>query len=999
MRRWLAFLAVVSGAFFFAAVAQAIPDMNSSSGYYYDNFDSTQGVGTSSQVQINTTWHGVTLTAGQTTGWFTSTTITPASLQGWLQLETQLSQPAGTALTVDVLDANLNVVQSFSATGGAAAHLETFDISGVNVLTYPNLILRANFSAPSGSPILFSWRLKWLPKPDVFVQLQTVSDSDPQGVTVVAGTQLLYTLAYNINNVSAHNVVVSTTLTAKDGYGTEMINYSAGSASPAPNSITGRFMYWNLGNIGAGVNGNITFKVDVPNGATCSWNTATHGGGMPITLTAKFQSLETGFQGVISSPTGNALVGSGGAPTYTYVSSSSLDSIELVRPQYAIPGRDYTYIYRIQNVSHVCPKPWSADEIMHNVTITCQVPAGSTYVSSGLYNSPLAGNGPFASGTDGSGKVVWTIGKLDIHSCWDCTYTKGVYLYVTVNLPILSVPGTLTIPAATLFSDQSTTRTAAASTATLVDESTVDANPNSYVSFSMDTWGAVASCDTIYPYRYIINSVNKPLRGAYVVEPVPAAATLQYWDRYCYPSSMNGNMSPLGNTIPVYYSTTVTAANLPDPPNLASGIWYPTNTAQSRGRITHTLVNLGNINYTLRNGSHDGMYRQYYIIDGNVPTGTTIPMVAWLYANTSTPNARRLATNTVNLTVTDSFTPSFGFYGFTNDKDPIEAGDTTRIRYNGYGHVNNSYIYTILPPELEYNPVGTTTQFNMRKNNCAGDHPCILEYSTTLGLYPFDRNTAEHAAWSRVLPTDTTKITGIRWAMGDWWYYWGGGPWFDFYLSVRAKLGLPNHTVATIKAYGVYDGLGTSPVPNWSITTNITSHVQLAISKVVDKSLLPASRVQYYLNYANTGNMNETSATLWDKVPAYTEFMEAKGPAGSSILYSSNPSASLPSSPADWSATTLGASTTWVKWQVPGVPAGQLLAVTLTTKPVAGLALGAVIANTGYIVGANSSTLTSNTVTILNAPDFSDVSTTNLGVDPEGDVKAGTLMHYVLTYY
>lgn len=985
-----------------ALVAQAIPDMNSSQGYYYDNFDSTQGVGVSSRVEINTGWHGVTLTAGQTSGWCISTTITPASLQGWLTLEADLAQPAGTALTFDVLDSQFAVLQSGLGTTITARHTEIFDISGLG-LSQTALILRANFSGlPGSGPVLFSWRLRWVPKPNMLFQLKASSEADPQGGTVVAGTQLHYTLTYDINNVNVQNVVVSTTLTAKDGYGTEMINYTAGSASRSPDSPSGsRFMYWNLGNLTAGTNGFISFSVDVPDGTTCSWNTATHIAGRPITITAKLQSQETGFAGIISSPAGNTLVGSGGVPTVTFVQSAPRDGFGLVRPLYAIPGRPYTYVYRVLNLNGACGNPSTQSEIMNNILLTHQIPAGATYVTSGLYNAYHSGDGPVTSAEipAGSGTVTWNVGKLLLHSSCACTFGQAMYLYITITIPAGWTPGTtFTIPGATVCSDQSATRTAAAAAVTLVAESTVDANPNSYVSFALDGWAATVSpCDTIYPHRYIMNQVNKPLQGAYIVEPVPDGATLQYWNQYCYPGTINGTISPRGNSVPGYYSTTVTAQNLPDPPNLASGIWRSTDTAKNFGRITHTLVNLGNLNYTLVTGSHDGMYRMYYTITGSA--GNTMSMAAYFYPNTGTANAQRLASNTAQLKITDVFSPSGYYNSLVNSPDPIEAGSSTKITGTVFGHANNAFVYMIFPPELEYDPSGTTLSSTLRKNNCAGDHAVWIEYTTTPGVYPFNRDSAEHAAWTRVQPLDTTRITGVRWVLGDWWYYWGGGPAFSYTLSVRGKLGLPNNTVAVMRGYITYDGLGSSPVPTGSVTVNIQSHVQLTISKSIDKSLLPSGQIRYLLNYSNIGNMHETSAELWDKIPANTEFAGTQAPAGSTIFYSSNPSAVVPSSPADWSSNSFGASTTWVKWQVPGVSAQQLQAVTLTVKPKADILFGTVISNTAAMVAAHSTTLTSNTVTILNAPDFSDPASSNLNVDPAGDVKAGTVLRYSLNYY
>ncbi|NTV51490.1 MAG: hypothetical protein HGA76_00550 [Candidatus Firestonebacteria bacterium] len=997
IKAWLAFAGLT---FFLVAAAQAIPDMNNSTGYYYDNFDSTQGVGASSQVQINTAWNSVTLTAGSTSGWFQSTTITPTSLQGWLQLETQLSRPTGTTLTFDVLDANLNVLQTFSAAGAEALHTETFDLSGVDSSTYPDLILRVSFSAPSGSPVLYSWKLKWVLKPNLFLKLEAASSTDPQGVTVVAGTQIGYTVVYNVNNVSASNVVVSTLLSSQDGYGVEMINYSTGSALPTP-VIAGRLLTWNLGNLAAGTNGNLTFSVSVPDGTINSVNSPTHTHGLPIQLTAKLVSTQTGAAGIISSPTGNSLVGSAyGAPTLTYVSSTPHATIVMFRPAYAVPDSDYTYTLYINNKGNC--NTHQASEKLVNLSITGNIPTGFTFIKGGLFRNAGFATSPTLPAYS-SGTVTWQVNQFLPSSGCSCSYAEGLYLYVTVHIPNTLVPGnTFTIPPMTLTQDQSApVTTAALAAVSIVDPAAVAADPRPYVGFSGSCSGPATPCAIVTHNYSVYNNCNLPLRGTYLVEPIDPQTQFYQSYLWCYAGGSNGDVDPKGNSQPSFWWARQ-AGPLPDPPNLASGIWTALTKTPVPRDATHIMINTGNLNYTLPNGM-DNVFYYYYLTRGNAAPGTTISHAGKLYLSQNSTTAQAMTAGPYTLPVTGLVQSLSLPSPLQISVNPIQAGATTRLSFGSWtSSIRNGYVYDMMPPAFYFEPAQTTTSQLIYDNACGATHALWLEYTTTPGVYPFDRNTAEHASWSRVQPLDITTITGVRWVVGDFWYVGngGGGTPLSLGVSLRAKMGLPDNTQAVNTLYFTYDGIGTGPVPFLqSVPLTILSHVQLAISKVVDKSLLPASRVQYYLNYANTGNMNETAATLWDKVPANTEFVGAKGPAGSSILYSSNPSASLPSSPADWSATTLGASTTWVKWQVPGVPAGQLLAVTLTTKPLASLALGAVIANTFSIVGANASTLTSNTVTIINAPDFSDVSTTNLGVDPEGDVKAGTLMHYVLTYY
>jgi len=974
--------------------------MDTSQGFYFDNFDSTQGVNGSFQVDVNTSLRQVLLSAGQTTGWLQSTNLAPVSRQAWQSLELEIAVPAGTTLTVDILDRQGNFLQS-ATTSGTSRHIETYDLSGISA---DGLALRARWSGVGAlSPVLHSWRVRWIVKPNVFLKLTAATDVDAQGGTVVAGTQISYTIAYGINNVDAHNVMISTTLSAQDAYGAEMIGFKA--SSPSPYSVSGRYYAWELGDLTAGTNGSITFQVSVPNGTTCSWNSSGHSGGRPVGLTAILRSTETGAAGVASSPTGNSQVGFGGLPTSTFVKSSALDSVKITYPRYAIPSREFTYFYRIANVTRECATPSNSaqDEVMHNVRLTHTLPSGAVYVRSGLYNNTLTENAPFTTSYLGDGKVAWEFGRLGLRPGCDCTFGKGPYVYVTIDISGLTPGSTFSIPSATLISDQTNSRTAAAVTVEVVLEATVDANPNNYVQFSLDNWNSnVQFCENVYPIRNIVNRVNKPFQGAYILEPVPAGVTLDHWDRYCYPSTINGAIVPQGNTVPSYLCTTVTAADLPEPPNSVPGIWKDLATAKNTGqRINFILINLGNINYSLDTPNHDGNYRTYHVVNSDVPYNTTISWVSYFYAGASTPSINRLASNTMSSVVTPLTSQWMSFYGITYDdtNDPVEAGETTQVYYDVRGAAVNAFMYTVFPPELEYEPSGTTTKFNLRKNNCEGDHACPIEYTTTPGVYPFDRTTAERAAWSRIQPLDTSKITAVRWVLGDWEYYWSGGNNVRAYLSLRARMGVPNNTVATVPTYFVYDGLGSAPAPGGTLTTTILSHVELSFVKILDKSLLPTSRVRYYLTVANVGNMDETSAELWDRIPEYTEFNDTQAPDGSTILYSSNPAAELPTDPADWSGNSFGANTTWVKWLVPGVPAGEMRAVTLTVKPKADTPLGVEIGNTGWIASAHATTLTSNTVSIINAPDFSDVSTTNLEVEPTGEVRAGTVLRYTLKYY
>ncbi len=86
---------------------------------------------------------------------------------------------------------------------------------------------------------------------------KSVSNSVPRG-----GDRVTYTLAYvNSGSADASNLAVSDVL---DNH----LRYVTSSAVPAPTSVVGQTISWNLGTIAAGATGSIIFQVDIVNNAT-----------------------------------------------------------------------------------------------------------------------------------------------------------------------------------------------------------------------------------------------------------------------------------------------------------------------------------------------------------------------------------------------------------------------------------------------------------------------------------------------------------------------------------------------------------------------------------------------------------------------------------------------------------------------------------------------------------------------------------------------------------
>ena len=83
--------------------------------------------------------------------------INPGSVTSWGILSFTKSEPAGTSLTVDVLDFANNVILSDVVSG------TNLSAAGVNASTYPTIKLRANFNTTieTETPVLYNWNLTY----------------------------------------------------------------------------------------------------------------------------------------------------------------------------------------------------------------------------------------------------------------------------------------------------------------------------------------------------------------------------------------------------------------------------------------------------------------------------------------------------------------------------------------------------------------------------------------------------------------------------------------------------------------------------------------------------------------------------------------------------------------------------------------------------------------------------------------------------------------------
>jgi hypothetical protein len=125
---------------------------------WWDIFNDFTGLSVRENVTILLLDDELVLDSPHLTGTAISRAITPTvSIEAWGTVAYTRTVPAGTSLTIDVLDANDNVVFSNVANGASLAALDP------NL--YPNLKLRANLTTDDVAitPRLDEWSITWQP--------------------------------------------------------------------------------------------------------------------------------------------------------------------------------------------------------------------------------------------------------------------------------------------------------------------------------------------------------------------------------------------------------------------------------------------------------------------------------------------------------------------------------------------------------------------------------------------------------------------------------------------------------------------------------------------------------------------------------------------------------------------------------------------------------------------------------------------------------------------
>ena len=219
---------------------------------------------------------------------------------------------------------------------------------------------------------------------DSTVKAPDVAISKACPADMIAGTGAAYTLTVsNIGSSTANNVVVTDTLPADVAYV---------SANPAPTSVSGQTLTWNLGNMNAGASTNITISVIVNGTSGTNTNSAS----------ATTASVEGGL-----GQTNNS-------DDCTSTLKSADIAVDKTCPATMISGTQAVYTILVSN---------NGTSVANDVELTDTLPAGVTFVSASP--APLSQAGQ---------TLTWDLGNID----------AGDSVTVTITVNVTATSGTLT---------------------------------------------------------------------------------------------------------------------------------------------------------------------------------------------------------------------------------------------------------------------------------------------------------------------------------------------------------------------------------------------------------------------------------------------------------------------------------------------------------------------------------------------------------------------------
>jgi len=317
--------------------------------------------------------------------------------------------PAMSSQLVDTLPAEVTYVSASPAPTSVAGRTLTFDLGDVDYLQEITVTITVQAAVASGTAI------------NTAVVSTTEAESDLTNNTASATAQIVAAdIAVDktgpaqmvAGDVGTYTITVSNigTATAADVVLTDMLPDSVSyvSASPAPTSVSGHALTFDLGDIGAGASTSITVDVQ----ANATEGTATN------TATATTTTGEGG-QGT-----------SNNSDTHTSTFVAPDVAVDKTGPATAVAGEGATYTIVVSNVGTATAK---------NVVLTDALPDGVSYASASP--APASVNGQ---------TVTFGLGDIDVNG------SASITIQVTVNATASTLTNTATASTASIEGGQGT---------------------------------------------------------------------------------------------------------------------------------------------------------------------------------------------------------------------------------------------------------------------------------------------------------------------------------------------------------------------------------------------------------------------------------------------------------------------------------------------------------------------------------------------------------------
>ncbi|MCI4463267.1 MAG: DUF11 domain-containing protein, partial [Caldisericum sp.] len=776
----------------------------------------------------------------------------------------------------------------------------------------------------------------------------TISKSDSVD-PVQAGSQFTYTIRYqNTGGQDATNVVITDTLPN----GLTFI-----SATPAPTSVNGQTLTWNIGTLQSGTLGQITVKVEVPIDTP---------NGTIFTNTATITSTET-----------NPVTTS---ETTTVESKPVLTISKDVQTTHnpAQPGDIATYTITYGNTGNLtATNTFIVDAIPQNTRFV----VGSVTAPSGVTVQYSSDNGATwtytpVAGSDGTDPNVthikWTIGNLN-----PGVINQQVTFQVKINSPLPN--GTVISNTASIDSDQTSPVNAS-------KNFVVGSSPSIHITKTSDKNSVQAGDTLTYTIDYY-NDGNMDATGVVITETYDP--NVDFVSATPQPDTGKNNVWTIG-TLPAdgtHHTITITVKVKSPLPN---------------GTTIHNIV-------TIDSDQTDPQQATKDVVVGSAPiltivkTDTPDPVQAGdnlIYTITVGNTGNAPATNVV---VTDTTPPhttfvSARFVSRTGSINAPQVGATGTVTFTLSGTLNQNEEFVVeLIVKVDTPLNNNTTITNTAKVTSTEDSQGKESQTTTtvqsapiLSIDKVDtqdpvtagsnityritvKNTGNMVAHNVIITDSTpqnTTFVSAQFIQGTGTITsppQGGTGSITFAITsinkdetvivelvVKTNSPLPNGTQITNTASVKSDEIQT-PLQDTE-TTTIGSAPVLNISKTSSPNPVSAGdNITYTITVTNNGNMDATQFVITDSTPANTTFVSARFVSGATGTITSPP---------------VGGTGT-ITWNPnpATLPVHATVVVELIVKTNSPLPSGTIITNTAFADSAETQQVSAtNTTTVSGLP-------------------------------